>query len=133
MHISDSVLDSSGMIDQHRLRHVARLGGDWYASITSSNLFQVPKPNTQLGIGIDALPLSIRNSSVLTGNDLGLLANVHEYPVIDPAFRDARLSDIHLYFSVSPVEMERELHLYAASLLQTGKVFEAWQVLLSAL
>jgi flavin reductase (DIM6/NTAB) family NADH-FMN oxidoreductase RutF len=132
MHISDTILDDSGMIDQTRLRHVARLGGDWYAEIGPSNLFQVAKPNTLLGIGIDALPLSIRHSSILTGNDLGCLANVHEYPVIDPSFRSERLSSILLYFSISPEEMEKELHLYAAALLRAGKVFEAWQVLLAS-
>jgi flavin reductase (DIM6/NTAB) family NADH-FMN oxidoreductase RutF len=132
MHISDAVLDDSGMIDQRRLRHVARLGGDWYAEISAANLFQVLKPNTLLGIGIDALPLSIRHSSVLTGNDLGCLANVHSFPVIDPTFRDERLSSILLYFSISPDEMEKELHIYAASLLRAGRVHEAWQVLLAS-
>ncbi|MBS1564318.1 MAG: flavin reductase family protein [Bacteroidetes bacterium] len=131
MHISDSILDANGMIDQHKLHHVARLGGDWYCRVDESNLFRVDKPNTQLGIGMDSLPASIRNSSILTGNNLGQLANVHELPVIDPAYGDDMLKNIVQYYSVNPEEMERELHRYAQQLLAQGKVRDAWQVLLS--
>lgn len=132
MHVADSILDASGMIDQRKLHHVARLGGDWYCKVDESNLFQVEKPNTHTGIGMDALPESIRHSRILTGNDLGQLANVHEFPGIDPSFDDERLRNIHVYFSVSPEEMEKELHRYAAELLKAGKVSEAWQVLLAS-
>lgn len=132
MHIADELLDEHGKLDQRKIRHVARLGGDWYCVVNEQNLFQVEKPNTKLGIGIDALPAGIRNSKLLSGNDLGQLANVHELPVINPAFHDAHLKQIAQYYSVNPAEMERELHLYAKQLLQEGKVQEAWQVLLVA-
>ena len=89
------------------------------------------KPNTALGIGIDSLPESIKNSKVLTGNQLGQLANVHEFPVIDPSFEDEKLKNIFQYYSLNPAEMETELHSYAAVLLSEGKVDEAWQVLLA--
>lgn len=132
MHVDDSILNSEGsMIDQRKLELVARLGGDWYCKVSPDNLFTVPKPNTQLGIGIDALPAGISNSKVLTGNDLGMLANVHEMPVVDPAFEDAQLKNIVQYFSVNPEEMEQELHRYAAKLLAGNQVAAAWQVLLA--
>lgn len=131
MHINDSLLDPDKKIDQRQIHHVARLGGDWYCKVNESNLFKVEKPNTKLGIGVDALPEPIRNSHILTGNELGQLANVHEYPTIDPAFDDSELKHIIQYFSVSPEEMEKELHLLAKKLLQEGKVREAWQVLLA--
>lgn len=133
MHINDALLDADKKIDQRNIHHVARLGGDWYCKVDESSLFKVEKPNTKLGIGVDALPDSIRNSRILTGNDLGQLANVHEYPVIDPAFDDGDLKQIIQYFSVSPDEMEKELHLLAKKLLQAGKVQEAWQVLLAVI
>lgn len=131
MHIDESILDGNNKIDQLKLHHVARLGGDWYAKIDETNLFKVTKPNTQLGIGVDALPESIRNSKILSGNNLGQLANVHEMPFVDPAFYDNRLKNIIQYYSNSPDEMDKELHNYAKELLQTGKVTEAWQVLLA--
>ena len=88
MHIDDSLLDENRKIDQRKIHQVARLGGDWYCVVNENNLFHVPKPNTELGIGVDALPPGIRNSKILTGNNLGQLANVHEMPVIEPSFDD---------------------------------------------
>ena len=89
------------------------------------------KPNTELGIGVDSLPVSIRKSKILTGNNLGQLANVSEQPVIDPSFQDLHLKNIIQYYSINPDEMENELHAYAKKLLAEGNVKEAWQVLLA--
>lgn len=131
MHIDDTLLDANQKIDQRKINHIARLGGDWYCKVDESNLFTVPKPNSQLGIGVDVLPASIRNSSILSGNDLGQLANVHEMPVVDPSFDDNHLKQIIQYYSINPDDMERELHLYAKKLLADGNVAAAWQVLLA--
>ena len=131
MHINDSLLDENKKIDQRKINHVARLGGNWYCQVNEQNLFQVEKPNTQLGIGIDALPESVRSSVILSGNDLGQLANVQELPVIDASFDDDHLKQIIQYYNLNPDEMEKELHLYAKKLLDEGKVREAWQVLLA--
>ena len=131
MHIDDSLIDENKKIDQRKIHHIARLGGDWYCRVYESNLFMVPKPNTELGIGVDTLPESIRNSIILSGNDLGHLANVKEMPVIEPSFDDAHLKNIIQYYSLNPDEMEKELHTYAKKLLAEGKVKEAWQVLLA--
>ena len=131
LHVDESILGADGRIDQLKMHHVARLGGDWYCKVDETNLFKVPKPNTQLGIGIDALPFGIRTSSLLSGNHLGMLANVTEIPHIDPAFADQKLQQIIQYFSVTPAEMEKELHRYAATLLDSGRLEDAWQVLLA--
>lgn len=131
MHIDDSILDESGMIDQRKLHHVARLGGNWYCRVDETNLFMVPKPITEIGIGIDSLPTNIRNSQVLSGNDLGMLANVKEIPSIDPAFENEELKKIVQYYSLNPDDMEREVQLLSKKLLAENKVSEAWQVLLS--
>ena len=131
MHIDDSLLDTDKRIDQRKIHHVARLGSDWYCVVNEHNLFEVEKPNTQIGIGIDVLPSSIRNSKILTDHDLGQLANVNEMPVMDPSFDDANLKQIILYYSINPADMEKELHSYAKKLLDKGKVKEAWQVLLT--
>lgn len=131
MHLQDDLLDENRKMDQRKLNHVARLGADWYCVVNESNLFRVQKPNTELGIGVDALPPTIRNSKILTGNDLGKLANVQELPVISASFDDPDLKQIIQYYSINPEELERELHSYARKLLDAGKINEAWQVLLS--
>jgi flavin reductase (DIM6/NTAB) family NADH-FMN oxidoreductase RutF len=131
MHIDDSLLDENKKIDQRKIQHVARLGGDWYCKVDESNLFHVPKPNTELGIGVDSLPDSIRNSKILTANNLGQLANVTEIPAVEPSFDDPHLKNIIRYYSINPDEMEKELHSYAKVLLEENKLREAWQVLLA--
>lgn len=80
IHISESVLGDDGKIDQNKMDLVARLGGDWYCRVTEDNLFKIPKPITTNGIGVDTLPLSIQNSKILTGNELGLLGNMPNIP-----------------------------------------------------
>ena len=131
MHVDESILNEEGRIDQKKFNLVARLGGDWYCKVNESNLFIVQKPNLELGIGIDALPQNIRSSNMLSGNDLGMLANVNKMPLVDPSFEDEKLKNIFQYYSLSPDEMEKELHRYAKDLLHLGKINEAWQVLLS--
>ncbi len=131
MHIDEAILDEKMMIDQRKLHQVSRLGGNWYCRVDERSLFHVEKPNMQLGIGIDALPEQIRKSKILTGNNLGQLGNVHDLPVVDPAFHDSRLNIIFQYYAVNPDEMEKELHAYAKELLDDEKVKEAWQVLLA--
>jgi flavin reductase (DIM6/NTAB) family NADH-FMN oxidoreductase RutF len=131
IHINDELLTDDNKMDQTKLDHVARLGSDWYCKISVENLFKVAKPNMQLGIGIDMLPQAIRDSKILSGNHLGLLANVHEMPVIHASFEDEHFKNIIQYFSINPDDMEREIHNYAAKLLDDGKVEEAWQILLA--
>lgn len=132
MHVADELLNEAGMIDQQKIQHVARLGGDWYCRVDSTNLFKVEKPNVHLGIGIDSLPASIKNSHYLTGNDLGKLANVSGIPSIDPTFDDSELRQIVQYYSINPDDMEAELHRYAHVLLESGRADAAWQVLLTS-
>ena len=131
IHIDESLLDANGKPDQRKILPVARLGGNWYTGVTEASLFEVEKPNVKLGMGFDALPPSIRNSAVLTGNQLAQLANTTTMPDIDPAFEDAHVKQIVQYYSLNPEEMEGELHKHAAALLQQNKVNEAWQVLLA--
>jgi hypothetical protein len=132
MHIADDILLADGsMIDQKKLHHVARLGGDWYCRVDENNLFHVAKPNQHLGIGFIGLPESILHSPILTGNQLAQLANVEKIPLSEPGFYDPHVKEIIQYFSPNPDEMELELHRHAAHLLNQQKVQEAWQVLLA--
>lgn len=131
MHIDDSILDKNKKIDQTKINLVARLGGDWYCKIDNTNLFKVAKPNIKLGIGIDALPAAIQNSKILSGNDLGQLANVEVLPIVNPNFENDALKQIVQYYNLDVQEMEIETHKLAAKLLQENNVDDAWQVLLA--
>jgi flavin reductase (DIM6/NTAB) family NADH-FMN oxidoreductase RutF len=80
IHISESVLDQKGMIDQEKIDLVSRMGGNWYCRANGESLFEVDKPLTTIGIGVDALPAKIKMCKELTGNDLGILGNLQSIP-----------------------------------------------------
>lgn len=134
IHINEDILDESGKIDQAKIDLVARLGGDWYCRVGVDNLFKVEKPVRTIGIGVDSIPASIRNSKILTGNNLGQLGNVESLPSDEEiaAFRaDPELRQILDATIGDSLTRERELHQYARKLLESNDVVKAWKVLLS--
>ena len=131
MHIDDAVLDEKGMIDPHKIDLVARMGGDYYCRASGDSVFTVPKPNLELGIGIDKLPESIRTSRILTGNDLGILGNCTAIPVVSNNIQDARLKEIYNTYEAGSEQLTDALHKYASELIGRQETELAWQVLLS--
>lgn len=127
MHIDDNVLDVAGNIDPHKIDLVARMGGNYYCRASGSAVFEVPKPNLELGIGVDNLPEAIRNSHILTGNDLGILGNATAIPARETNFTDPEIANL----PASGAERITGLHHYARTLIARGEVDKAWQVLLS--
>lgn len=133
----DILLPGNGGVDPHKFDAVARLGGDWYSRVIPESLFEVPKPNRHKGIGIDELPAHIRHSEVLTGNNLGRLANI-ERAALPPAaevqaFRQDPLVAYTLHkYQHDPALQQRQLHLLGQQLLTEGRLLEAWKTLLLA-
>lgn len=123
LHINDAVLNEKGSIDQEKLDLVSRAGGSYY-SRAKSGFFEIPKPLSTLGIGVDMLPTAIKSSKILTGNDLGLLANVEALPSQESIEAFVKEHDIT---SIT----EEEKHKKAQNLLSYGDVEKAWKVLLS--
>ncbi|WP_194552740.1 flavin reductase family protein [Zobellia nedashkovskayae] len=128
VHVDPDVLDENGAIDQRKIDQVARMGGNWY-SRANLGLFEVPKPLSSLGIGIDQIPEHIRLSKVLTGNDLGMLGNVEEIPD-HKAVEEFISSHVEIRSIISRGERE-PLELKAKELLQQNDVLSAWKVLLA--
>lgn len=128
MHINESVLDENGGIDQHKIDLVSRLGGNWY-SRSNEGLFEVEKPLTTLGIGVDAIPKFVRESSVFDGNDLGKLGNVESLPTNEEVAIFVKEN-----FSVKGVlssDDQEKVHLKAKEYLDNNEVISAWKMLLS--
>jgi flavin reductase (DIM6/NTAB) family NADH-FMN oxidoreductase RutF len=130
IHVKQALLGADGRVDAQKLDLVARLGDNWYARIQTENLFEVEKPNRRMGIGMDGLPAHIRSSDTLTGNHLGQLANVCEVPGVDPGFADLGLKRLEEGFIGG--DRRQKMEAYAGTLLEQGKVVDAWQVLLRA-
>ena len=130
MHVSEDVLDQDGRIDQFKIDLVARMGGNWY-SRARNGLFEVEKPLQTLGIGVDMLPTEIRESDVLTGNDLGMLGNVERLPDMK-AVNDYKSTKLkNLTEGATGTDLQNILHEAAHNKLSEGKVDEAWMILLS--
>lgn len=133
MHVKSHLLNEHDQVNQADLDLVARLGGDWYCRVTEENLFEVPKPLRKLGIGVDQLPEHIRLSSILTGNQLGLLANIEALPEeSDLARNHAHVQQLLTMWENDKTQLTNELHRYAAQLLDQDEIDFAWQVLLLA-
>jgi flavin reductase (DIM6/NTAB) family NADH-FMN oxidoreductase RutF len=125
-HIARRVLDGNGKIDPFKLDAVARMGGNWYCRAQGDALFEIPKPLTSKGIGVDMLPDEIRTSSILTGNDLARLANVESLPTISPM-------DDSVKATYDMLLSKEDKHDLAKELLKQDRTEDAWQVLLSSL
>ena len=123
MHINEAVLASDGSIDQHKLDLVARAGGSYY-SRANTGFFEIPKPLTTLGIGVDVLPKKIKESSTLTGNNLGMLANVEGLPNQQDVDNFAK--DNAKFVGLNTTEK----HKFAQEFLENNDVESAWKVLL---
>jgi flavin reductase (DIM6/NTAB) family NADH-FMN oxidoreductase RutF len=132
---SDIVLPDASGIDPFKLDAVARLGGDWYCRANGSSLFEVPKPNRHIGIGIDQLPEHLRTSDVLTGNELGRLANIEREALPTPAqIADYQTEPMVAYLlnkhADDTPELQQQLLQLGRQLLAEGRLVEAWKVLL---
>ncbi len=126
IHLDTSILDKNGNIDPDKLDLVGRMGGDYYVRASGSALFTVPKPLTTLGIGVDALPGSVQNSKVLTGNDLGQLGNMEQLP------SEEDLTQIRKQYERSEVSRSvSALHREAQNLIKKNQVFDALKLLLA--
>lgn len=133
IHINENVLDENGMIDQHKIDLVSRMGGDWYCRADQNSMFEIKKPITTCGIGFDQLPIDIVSSVVFSKNDLGQLAGIEELPNETDVneYKLLELSDLFVTLDNDAEKLENELHLRALSLLKQNKLDEAWLTLLA--
>ncbi len=133
LHIQEELLNENGLIDQHKIDLVARMGGDWYCRANTTSMFEIKKPITTCGIGYDALPQDIKSSQVLSANDLGQLAGIEELPNETDVneYKLLELSTLFLELEHDASALEAALHRSAHELLAQNKLEEAWLTLLS--
>ena len=128
IHIDEAILDEKGNIDQHKIDLVARMGGNWYTR-ANMGMFEVEKPLTTLGIGVDTIPEYIKENSIFNGNDLGKLGNIEVIPN-----EEEIAIFVKEYFSVKAVlSSDDELKRFelAKDYLDKNEALTAWKVLLA--
>jgi len=127
LHVDEAILNEDLSIDQHEIDLVARMGGNWYTR-AKLGMFEVPKPLSSLGIGIDLIPAEIRNSDILSGNDLGKLGNVEKLPTTEEIKQYIETKQLNHKIDL---QNEAAKHEQAKIHLTKGQVQEAWKILLA--
>ena len=132
MHISENILNENHHIDPNKIDLVGRMGANWYCRTSNTSLFEVQKPNSKIGIGYDQLPQHIKNSHILSGNDLAKLANVESLPSMEDVEKFKGNKDLVniLKSSVDEEQTRENLYYHCKKLLQENKVLYAWCTLL---
>ena len=133
IHIDESILDENGAIDQHKIDLVSRMGGNWYCRANTESMFEIKKPIMTIGVGYDAIPEDIKNSNILSGNDLGKLGGIEELPN-ETDVNDHKLielSELFVDLEDEQEKLELELHKRAKQELKEDKLKEAWMTLLA--
>ncbi len=133
IHLDPNILNEQGLIDQHKIDLVARMGGDWYCRADQNSMFEIKKPITTCGIGYDALPSDIKNSTVLSANDLGQLAGIEALPNETDVneYKLIELAPLFLELEDDAKALEAALHQRAKELLSQNELEAAWLTLLS--
>jgi flavin reductase (DIM6/NTAB) family NADH-FMN oxidoreductase RutF len=127
VHVDETILDEKGKIDQQKADWVARMGGDWYCRANGDALFRVAKPLDGPSLGIDLLPPEIRESMVLTGNDLGRMGLIKALPEDEEILKyrqDETYRKIIAHWDTTE-ERREQIHLYAQKLLDRGEFLKA--------
>lgn len=128
IHIHEAVLDANGMIDQHKIDLVARMGANWY-SRSNMGMFEVEKPLSTLGIGVDNVPEFVKQSSIFNGNDLGKLGNVEAIPSEEEIAIFVK-ENFEIKGILSADDAQKQLKK-AKEYLDNNEVLTAWKVLLA--
>ncbi|PRX57672.1 flavin reductase family protein [Flagellimonas meridianipacifica] len=132
IHISEKYL-TDGQLDTKKLNLVGRMGGSWYVRASESALFEIPKPIRTKGIGVDALPKGIRESEVLTGNNLGRLGNLEALPSQDDLNSIQKDDEVQMMIKKlggASEKLKSQLHWLAQRILEDGETTKAMALLM---
>lgn len=83
IHVREDLINDAGRIDQHKIDLVARMGGNWYCRADENSMFEIKKPISTIGLGVDKLPKHIIEEGSLSGNQLGMLGSAEREPSIE--------------------------------------------------
>ncbi|MEM1259189.1 MAG: flavin reductase family protein [Bacteroidota bacterium] len=134
IHLNEDYL-TEDKLDTKKLDLVGRMGGSWYVKANGDALFEIPKPIQTKGMGVDALPKGIRESTVLTGNNLGRLGNLESLPSnseMEELKNDDEIRMLAKKVGANIHEHQKQLHWLAQRILEDGNTSKAMAVLIHA-
>jgi flavin reductase (DIM6/NTAB) family NADH-FMN oxidoreductase RutF len=122
IHVAEDVMDKNGNIDPYKLDTVARLGGNLYSRVNPASIFELQKPISAIGVGVDNIPDRLLKLGHFSGNELARLASIEAVP------SKTEISKFPALLDGMKVKNEKELLLYMSELLSFNQVKEAWLV-----
>ena len=123
--VSESVMTEQ-RLDPNKLDLMGRLGRNYYVRASGAALMEIYQSVTEIPVGFDGLPEHIRTSSVLTGNQLAALASQVRTPAAEDVERIKEEKGLWMGDSML------EKHVKAATLIEEGKVWDAFCLLMTA-
>ncbi len=111
IHIDEKVLDENNRINPHKIDLMGRMGRAYYVRASGEAVHTIVQPYLPLCIGYDQLPENIRNSKILTGNNLGQLAGLVSAP--DKASIEALRDEAYIRAALQSHAPLEELHRLA--------------------
>ena len=133
IHAQDFIFNDKGKVDPWKIDNVARMGENYYCRANGESILEIPRPGIPVGLGIDLLPLEIRNSPVLTGNNLGRLANIDKMPTPEEVKIFAENFNYKVIIQANGEDRLTSIHKQAQIFLTNGELKKAWLLLLSAI
>lgn len=130
MHVETAFLTEENTLAGEQMDLVARMGDQWYTRVTNKSLFKLPKSLGEIGIGVDALPIEAQRSSVLTGNDLGILGNIAQFPSKKEQQAIATLAAVQSLLAAPEASQKEAFHRLAQKFLRSGDPTTALCILL---
>ncbi|MEM9918172.1 MAG: flavin reductase family protein [Bacteroidota bacterium] len=132
MHFRKEFLTEDDQLDTRKLDLVGRMGSIWYTHANGEALFEVPKPGRTKGIGFDRLPKHIRESYILSGNNLARLAGLAALPKAEEiaSIRKEEAVRRVLQNSPDPTLIQENLERTAKKYLENGDVLKAFSILM---
>lgn len=128
MHIDKEVLTDQNRIDPNKIDLMGRLGRAYYVRCSGPAIHTIVQNFKPATLGFDQLPESIRNSPILTGNDIGKLAGQVEMP------SDEELKEATALPGVSEALADPNatvnLHYIAKSYLDQDEIRKGFSILL---
>jgi len=129
MHVAKSVLTERNRIDPDKMDLMGRMGRAFYVRCSGAAIHTIVQEYNPVSIGYDSLPEEIKNSPVLTGNDLGKLAGQVVWPT--PEEIAAMHNDPEVRFALSQTHAKESLHYLAKTYLDKDEVGKGFAVLMS--
>lgn len=130
LHIDEEVLDGE-RIDPHKLDLVGRLGRAYYVRASGDSVFDVYQSVLKPALGFDQLPEHLRNSTILTGNELAQLAGLYDFPseeLIQELLQSNEITQILISVEEPNEELLEGLHKLVRTTLQEGHVERAFGI-----